>query len=347
MKRPSLFSAGTLYLLAGMGLWLTVLICADLELGLKMLLPGAGEETVNLLISIVYYLPFVIFPLSLWCSKHEGARQALRLNPVRPVNMFRASLIALLCVLVGQNISIVWTILLQKLGLDVFVSEYVRPADSTQLMLSAISVAVIAPLGEEFLFRGAMLSAWERRGPKKAVLITAALFAILHGSVLGFPAQFLCGLLLALVVLWSDSIYAGLAFHSVYNAGIVIIDYLSSAIPVDAAEEALMRSDLLAYMGGYGAVLEILVSVVLDLAIIALITRRMRLRYLVFRAFRNLDPRPDNSELMTPEKVRALIRQPIPTDDTPMTTGEALVLMAGIVTSVGLYVIDILTMLGG
>jgi len=96
-----------------------------------------------------------------------------------------------------------------------------------------------------------------------------------------------------------------------------------------------------------GEILSLIYAFGVQVAIIALITRRMRLRYLVFRAFRNLDPRPDNSELMTPEKVRALIRQPIPTDDTPMTTGEALVLMAGIVTSVGLYVIDILTMLGG
>ena len=108
-----------------------------------------------------------------------------------------------------------------------------------------------------------------------------------------------------------------------------------------------MRSDLLAYMGGYGAVLEILLSVVLDLAIIVIITRRMHVRYVVFRALKDIAPRTEQVGLMTPEKLRALIKQPVPTDDTPMTTGEALVLMAGIVTSIGLYVIDILTMLGG
>ena len=120
---------------------------------------------------------------------------------------------------------------------------------------------------------------------------------------------------------------------------------MTSAIPVDAAEEALMRSDLLAYMGGYGAVLEILLSIVLDLAIILLLTRRMHARYAVRRLFAQIEPGSEKPK--TTEQLRALIQRVSATDKTPMSTGEALVLMAGIVSCVGLYVFDILTMLGG
>lgn len=342
---PTLFSACGLFLLAGMGLWLTLLISGDLSMGLKQLMPGAGEELINLLVSVVYYLPFAIFPVVLWGSRHEGVQAALRLNPVRPGDMICASLAALLSLVIVQNVTTVWMILVQRLGLDVFVDSYVRPADSTQLMLSAVSAAVLAPLGEELLFRGVMLSAWERKGPKRAVMVTSMLFAMLHGSVLGLPGQFFCGIMLALLVLWSDSIYVGLAFHSVYNAGSVMLNYITSAMEVEAAEEALMRSDLLSYMGGFGFVLEILLSIVLDLAIIVLLTRRMRVKYAVRCAFERL--LPGTKEPKSVEELRAMMCLAPVTDETPMSTGAAIVLMSGIVTCIGLYVIDILTMLGG
>lgn len=346
-KRPSLFSAGTLYLLAGMGLWLISYFSVDLTRGLQILLPNAGPELIGLLVSFVYYIPFVFFPLSLWCSKHEGVQQSLRLNPVRPSDMLRASVVALLALTAVQNLTIIWMILLQKLGLNVFVTEYIRPANMTELTLSVVSVAIIAPLGEEFLFRGVFFSAWERKGLRKAVLVSAVAFAMLHGSLMGLPGEIICGILMAVLVLWSDSIYVGLAFHSVYNAGSVMMNYISSALPVEAAEEALMRSDLLAYMGGYGAVLEILLSIVLDLAIIVFITRRMHMRHAVYRILRQVNPQERKIGLITPEKLREMMKQPPEIDNTPIGTGEALIMIAGIVTSLGLYATDILSMLGG
>lgn len=344
-KLPSLFSASGLFLLAGIGLWLTLVISGDLTAGLRMLLPGAGEELLGLLVSIVYYLPFLILPVTMWGVTHKGAQSALRLNPIRPGDMLRAAIIALLSLMIVQNITMVWMILLQKLGLNVFTTEYVRPANSTELMLSAIAAAVVAPLGEELLFRGAMLSAWERKGPKAAVLITAVLFAMQHGSLAGMPGEIFGGIVLALLVLYSNSIYAGLAFHSVYNAGNVMMNYISSAAETTAAEEALMRSDLLAYVGGYSSVLILLVNIALDLAIIVMLTRRMRARYVIRRAFERV--LPGSPEPKSVEELRELMNQTPETDKTPMGAGTVIVLLAGIVSCAGMYVIDILSMLGG
>ena len=342
---PSLFSAGGLFLLAGMGLWITLLVSGDLSLGLKLLMPQAGDELVNLLVNVFYYLPFLILPAVLWGANHNGAQTALRLNPIRPGDMLCASVVALLSLMLVQNVTMLWMVFVQKLGLDVFVTEYVRPATPAELTLSVFAAAVLAPLGEELLFRGVMLSAWERRGPKTAVLVTAALFAMLHGSVVGLPGEFFGGMMMALLVLWTNSLYAGLAFHTVYNAGGVMLNYISSAIPMDAAEEALMHSDLLAYMGGYGAAIELLLNIVLYLAIIVGITRRMHVRYAVRRAFERL--LPGTKEPKSVEELRAMMRLAPETDGTPMSTGAAIVLMSGIVTCIGLYVMDILSMLGG
>lgn len=345
-RSPTLFAASGLFLLAGIGLWLLSLISGDLELGLKILLPEAGEELLNLLVSLFYYLPFLILPAVIWGAQHEGAQAAMRLNPIHPGDMIRAAVVAMLSLLAVQNVTIVWTILAQKLGLNVFVTEYVRPANMTELTLSVVSAAVIAPLGEELLFRGVMLSALERKGPRNAVLVSAVLFAMLHGSVLGLPGEIIGGILMALLVIWSDSIYAGLAFHSVFNAGSVMMNYISSAVQTDAAEEALMRSDLLAYMGGFGSVLVLLAHTALLVAIITMVTRRMRVRCAVRQAFKAIQPGANPPKNVS--ELRELMQKyTCPIDKTPVSTSEALVLMAGVVTCLGLYVMDLLMMLGG
>lgn len=342
---PTLFSASGLFLLAGIGLWITLAISGDLSLGLRIVLPGAGDELIGLLVNVFFYLPFLILPAVIWGANHDGARAALRLNPILPGDMLRAAIAALLSLMIVQNATTLWMILGQKLGLNVFTNEYVRPANAAELMLSVVSAAIIAPLGEELLFRGVMLSAWERKGPKTAVLVTAVLFAMLHGSVMGLPGEIFGGIMMALLVLWSNSLYAGLAFHTVYNAGGIMMNYISSAVPVDAAEEALMHSDLLAYMGGFGSVIVLLANVAVDLAIVVLLTRRMHVRYAVRRAFERL--LPGTKEPKSVEELRAMMQLAPDTDGTPMSTGAAIVLMSGIVSCIGLYVIDILTMLGG
>jgi uncharacterized protein len=77
-------------------------------------------------------------------------------------------------------------------------------ADGLEAALFAIGVLVIAPIGEEVLFRGALLRAFQRRVPAGAAIFGAALtFALVHvvldpGAGYGVPSL----LLLALVSGW-------------------------------------------------------------------------------------------------------------------------------------------------
>jgi len=80
-------------------------------------------------------------------------------------------------------------------------------------------------------------------------------------------------------------------------------------------------------------------------AIIAMVTRRMQVRYAFRRVLQVMQPgaeRPKNIG-----EFRELLKLSDQIDETPVGTGEALVLMAGVVTCLGLYVMDFLLMLGG
>lgn len=345
-NRPTLFAASGFYLLAAIGLWIALFFGGGILRGAAIIWPGATLEWLNLFLNIFYYLPFVALPVILWANLRDDATDVLRLNPISFGTLVNCTITALLTLMIVQNVSTIWMALLQKFGLNVFVDEYIRPANKSELTLSILSAAVIAPVAEELLVRGVMLSAWEKRGAKKAVWTTAILFALLHGSVIGLPGEIFGGVMLALVVLWTDSIYAGFVFHTAYNAGGVIMNYLSSSAPAEAAEEALMYSDIVAYMGGYGAILVLLFDILLMLAMLLMFTRRMRMLY----AFRRMTsvirnkPADGQPKVFHPNQLFGEIEKP---DLSPMTAGGIIVLMSGVVSSLGMYFFDFISMLGG
>ena len=335
MNKPTLFAASGLYLLAAMGLWLVSLFSGDLI----ALLPGLTEESAMLLANLVYYVPFLVLPVGLYAAKRRDAQESLRLNPISFGNMFSVVISALIALMLAQSLTTLWMIICQRLGFDVFTDNYVRPANRAELTLSVISAAMIAPIGEELLFRGAMFSAWERRGKGRAILATSLLFAMLHGSVVGLPGEIFCGILMAQMVLWTDSLYAGLAFHSVYNAGGVMMNYLSSAA-ADPAADALLQKDIFTYLGGWPTVLVLVLDVFLMMALIRMMTRAMRMRY-TFRRLLTLSEQAGKA--ITP---RELLQSERGTGER-FSVAALIVLAAGVVSALGLYLFDIISMLGG
>ena len=339
-KNPGEFRASCLYLLAGIGLW---------AVGLAVQLLSAPLSRMNtfalmLLVSVACYFPFVLFPTiaAVW-----NTPDALRLNPLPVGNALRVCVLALLTVLVAQDGINLWAAILQRMGLNVFAVGTPTPTTRSELYLCLTSAAILAPICEELLFRGAMLSAWEARGGRRAVWITAILFALLHGSTEGFPAQLLAGVLLALVVLYTDSLYAGLIFHTVYNAGVTLLSYYASAQPVDAAQQALIRTDAFAALGGAAGVASILIDLAIFGGIIWILMRQMRrsaeLKALLAAHEGREMPKMEYREMLNAIKAYSPLRPA--TETAPLRTSTILVLLAGIVTAVVRYIADIVSML--
>lgn len=353
-NRPSLFAASGFYLLAAVGLWLTSLFSADIAAGLARVWPGITVQQTNLVVNVLYYVPFLLIPVLLWSQGHGGT-ETLRLNPIRFGATVRVVLVAVLSVSVVQGISILWMALWQKLGLNVFVENYVRPGNTAELTRSIVAGAMLAPICEELLFRGVMFPAWEARGTRRAIAATALLFAMLHGSLLGLPGEFFGGVLLALLVFWTDSLYAGLIFHSVYNAASMMLNYISSGAEVEAAADvALMQTDLIGYLGGASSVMLMLGETVLMLALIAALMRGFRIgaamRKVALETVSQDDEGRRKVRVLTPEEYYSRVLKDdgfAPHSRTPMSAGCMLVLMAGVVSSLAMYLLDVLSMRGG
>lgn len=339
-RNPGVFRASCLYLLAGVGLW---------AVGLAVQLVGAPLSRMNsfalmLLVSVACYFPFVLFPTIAVMRKTP---EALRLNPLSVGNALRICVIALLTVAVAQDGINLWAAILQRLGLNVFAASTPSPTTRSELYLCLASSAVLAPICEELLFRGAMLSAWEERGGRRAVWITAILFAMLHGSTEGLPAQLLAGVLLALVALYTNSLYASLIFHTVYNAGVTLLSYYAAMQPVSAAQQTLIQNDLFAALGGVAGVVSIGMDLVIFCGIIWILMRRMR-RATELKAFLAAHeggeiPKMEYREMMNALKAYSPLKPATVT--SPLRVSTILVLLAGIATAVVRYIADIVSML--
>ncbi|MBT2554446.1 CPBP family intramembrane glutamic endopeptidase [Arthrobacter sp. ISL-5] len=92
------------------------------------------------------------------------------------------------------------------------------------VVLGFLIVAVLTPLWEEVLFRGAFLNGLSRRfRPFLAVVLSAALFAACHLVLLTFAYLFALGTALALVRRFHQNLWAPVLLHAVNNALVLIV----------------------------------------------------------------------------------------------------------------------------
>lgn len=99
------------------------------------------------------------------------------------------------------------------------VELFVRTHNWPSLSLLLVFILVLAPLGEEVLFRGFLYvylkNRFSRRG---ALVLTALLFAFLHFNWPTFLPLFLFGLLLGIAYEFSGSLLLSIAIHCWFNS---------------------------------------------------------------------------------------------------------------------------------
>jgi len=105
----------------------------------------------------------------------------------------------------------------------------VEDFDAQQRMLSTLfagrgaylmvaTVVIAAPLGEEIFFRGCLFPALRKSwGVLAALLVSGALFSLVHYEWVGFLGLMEIGILLAALRLWSGSLWAAIIGHAVNN----------------------------------------------------------------------------------------------------------------------------------
>lgn len=314
-NRPGILRANASFLLAGAGL---VALNFAAPYAAAFLLRYMGRMQALCVINLCFYLPFLALPAVLFAGRHGGG--FLRLNPARLSDVFWCLVMAAVCVFFANGVSALWTILLESLGgtpsgagLDV--------QSRDDLLMAIFVMGVLPGVCEELLMRGVVLGAYECGGTRRAVLISAALFALLHASVEGLPVQFLMGVVLGFLAVTTQSLYVGMMLHTAYNSFLVLISFtLGGAADVAGLTET---GSMLEIVGGATGVIALGVEALIAGGILVAILRGVYLR----------GPREEGLE-------------PVPKSPMPMDGVQIVVLISALVTVAFLYGQDVLSLMG-
>lgn len=272
---PSVFGATVLFFIAILGRELTHYVMAVLKLFLSLFVYNIPESFSGAAGSFVYYFCFVILPLSVYSGRHPGMGEYIRVRRIRSSVSLLCLLTAVPLVFLASYLGSFWCMFIEALGGCAEGLPDTVPQTAGQLLGRLLTDALLPAVCEELLFRGAILSAWEVKGSKKALVITSIAFMLMHGSVTGMPAELLGGFVMGIAVLSTDSLFSGMLIHGVYNAVVLVLRYAQSAEAADAAVEEMTYFES---VGGTGGVIGLVIRTLIMAGIVVLLLRRIDAR---------------------------------------------------------------------
>ena len=96
------------------------------------------------------------------------------------------------------------------------------------VLLYFLTVAILPAFAEEFAFRGILMGVLRPYSEGLAILVSSAMFALMHGNFVQLPFTFCCGLVFAFIDIKTNSMLPSIIVHFFNNALSVLFDILIS-----------------------------------------------------------------------------------------------------------------------
>lgn len=177
-------------------------------------------------------LQFAVFPIGIMVFLYARNVSIIEAFGLSKVRIGRAAVWAFgLLLALLPAFFLITDIAARKLGegaeLQPLVELYrsaVRERDYQVILHTFVAAAVIAPLAEEFLFRGYLYATLKRTiGALPSAVFGAVLFAAIHNNAVSLPGLFILALALTVAYEWSGSIWVPVFMHAFFNSLSLII----------------------------------------------------------------------------------------------------------------------------
>lgn len=213
-------SASVILLLGGFGILKLITYRIDSQDSQNMLMLSLG---LGLLEAIAIIVPIYVLGL----RRHNWHWIDLGLRPITCLWFITANLLGGLTI-VASGVTAILIQLILKHPLENPQLPFLAPNGFS--WFGAISMFFIAgiliPFAEELFFRG-MLYQWLRRhlGVWSSILLSAFIFAVLHGELSIAGAAFVSGIILAWTFEYSQSLWASFTIHAINNGMKILLLY--------------------------------------------------------------------------------------------------------------------------
>ena len=190
---------------------------------------SSAAECIQILCNIlVYAIPFGIYLV----FHHIPVWAAFPLKPLPFSSIFPPILLGLGVSVLGVFAStLISTVCWFFLGLQPVGGSVSIPSDPIVLSLLFIRSALIAPIMEEFVFRGVILQSLRRFGDAFALMCSAILFSLAHQNLIQAPNAFMFGLVIGYFVIRTGSLWIGILIHIVNNFLALSMTIIAALLP--------------------------------------------------------------------------------------------------------------------
>jgi len=166
---------------------------------------------------IITQVLLVLLP-AIWYWRRYNLNQVLfsRLKPIKLKYLPAILIMAVAFWLLNMIFASGLVLGLMELGFEPVV--VIEPPQNLQQYLGYVVVlSVFAGICEEVLFRGTIMPSMESRGLVPAIIFSSLLFALLHGSLLSLASTFTLGVVMAVIVIKTGSLWGGIIYHMLNN----------------------------------------------------------------------------------------------------------------------------------
>ena len=100
------------------------------------------------------------------------------------------------------------------------------------IFMSYLTIAIIPALAEEFAFRGIVMGMLKKYSGALALIVSSAIFGLMHGNIVQIPFAFCGGLVFGFIALKTNSLLPGILIHFFNNGISVTLDILQNETPL-------------------------------------------------------------------------------------------------------------------
>ena len=163
----------------------------------------------------------ILLLILLWIGRGLPAREFFALRrPASWPNALGLALLSYVVIFLGAGL-IIWALgAADEQGLT---PEAWDSSKAGAYAANFVAVALVGPIVEELMYRGAGMALLAPYGSAVAVLVTAVAFGLGHGLVLALAALVFFGLVIAVLRQRTGSVYPCIAVHCAFNATSLIL----------------------------------------------------------------------------------------------------------------------------
>ena len=188
-------------------------------LGIGLSNPEEPQKTYTF-ISFIIGQGFMLVPLFWFLrSRKEPIAERLRIRFVSSDVIISTIYLSFGIIILSDELDRIIQIFLPAPEYILDLNGLLRPESILGFFLLFIAVVIIAPLGEELLFRGFLQQILEKhwKDVTKAVLVTALFFAMIHMNPYWFVQIYILGILLGFLAWKTKSVLPPLILHGINN----------------------------------------------------------------------------------------------------------------------------------